>query len=97
VHDQIEVTLSVSDFDIGQASIGSLGQHVKTGREEDDLGRRDGQFTLLGSRRGSGNTDNVSSTEEGVDFIEVLFVFGVSVIAGPVRPVERQSRSSQTY
>lgn len=31
VHDQIEVSLSVSDLDVGQTSIGSLGQHVKTG------------------------------------------------------------------
>lgn len=86
MHDQIEVSLSVSDFDIGQASISSLGQHVETWREEDDLGRRDGQFSLLGSRWCTGNTDDVASSEEGVDFVEVLFVFSVSVMGSDIEP-----------
>lgn len=77
VHDQIEVSLSISDFLVGQTSIGRLGQHVQTRGEEGDLRGRDRQFTLLGSRRCTGNTDNITSSEESVDLMELLFVLGI--------------------
>ena len=37
VHNQVDVPLSIPDLGIGQTSIGDLGQHMETRRQEDDL------------------------------------------------------------
>jgi hypothetical protein len=76
VHDQIDVSLPVPDLCIGQTSIGDLGQHVETGGEEDDVLGRDGEFSLLGSGGGSGDSDDITSSEESVDLVELLLVLG---------------------
>lgn len=50
---------------------------MEVGREEGDLGRRDGKFPLFGSGRGANHTDDVSTAEDLVDGVELFLVLGV--------------------
>jgi hypothetical protein len=77
VHDQIEVPLPVSLLLILESVV--FGRKlVQVGREEDDRRRRDREFATLGTHGSSGNSDDVTSTEESVESFEVGGGFGFS-------------------
>lgn len=66
VHDQVEVTLTESELHVLETVVG-LGQHAKTGRQESDLLGEDGELATLGLAGNTGDTDNITTSQEVVD------------------------------
>lgn len=71
VHDQIQVTLTVSLFLILEAIVG-LGQHAQTGGQQLDLLGEDGQFTTLRLTRAPTDTNNITTTQKIMDSSKVV-------------------------
>lgn len=63
--DEVEVALAVAGLDVLETEV-ARGKLVKVGSEQNHFGGGDGEFTLLGTRGGAHDTDDVTSTEDTV-------------------------------
>lgn len=75
VHDQVQVTLTVTGLLVLETEMGS-GQHAETRGKEGDILGEDGQLSVttllgLGATSNTTDTDNVSTAERIVDLVEV--------------------------
>ena len=80
IHDEIQISLTVTGFGVGETDE-RLGKHVETGREDLDGGGEDTQLTTLGTTRETLDTDDISTTDRVVSFLEsfaAAFVFSLA-------------------
>lgn len=80
VHYQVQISLSVSGLLVLEAHM-DLRQHVKTGREEEDLSRGNWELSSFGSAWLPNDTYNISSSKFRVNFSETLETFMVVDVA----------------
>lgn len=72
IHDEIQISLSMPLLLILEPEV-LLGKLVQIRGEQDHRRRRDGQFGLLCSKRFTSHSDNVSSSEDGMEGFEVFW------------------------
>lgn len=71
VHDKIQISLSISSFLVGETSVFS-GQHVQAVREDSDGSGGNGEFTSAGSDGLTVDTNDITSSDHGVNSFEII-------------------------